>query len=236
MVSYRESAAEWRGPLPTPQNVDGQRREAATPEEKADPNAANTGAPYDLTRGSAYIVLHHMDGTWQGADTRFKDPGSQVSAHYGLRQDGTLIQWVDEADASYGAGVFEVNRRAINIELEDLGQDAYTTPQLQTLVKLLAGIAKRYELPLVRGNVTAGASGVIGHSEIPYPTQCPGRLLDLVPDLLNEAQTIINAPGPVPPPRPNPLPTPTPAPPDWVPPKGFLQLLLDALLRLFHAR
>lgn len=70
---------EWRGPVPASNYQPG------------------------LTRPMIGVVVHHMDGSWQAAESRFMDPSAQASAHFGVRFDGTIIQWVDTADTAYHA-------------------------------------------------------------------------------------------------------------------------------------
>ena len=53
-----------------------------------------------------YFVHYVATGTYQGAISWFKDPASQVSAHYVVRNsDGQVSQVVAEADRAWSQGV-----------------------------------------------------------------------------------------------------------------------------------
>jgi N-acetylmuramoyl-L-alanine amidase-like protein len=41
------------------------------------------------------VVMHTMVGNLPGTDSEFLNSNAQVSAHFGIGQDGTVIQWVD---------------------------------------------------------------------------------------------------------------------------------------------
>src|SRR5271166_959556 len=82
--------AQWRGPVP------------------------NQGGPF--TAAPRLGVLHIMEGTLAGTDSWFKNPSSQVSAHFGIGKDGTVYQWVDTAFVAWH--VASDNGFAIGIEHE----------------------------------------------------------------------------------------------------------------------
>ncbi|HWO92013.1 MAG TPA: N-acetylmuramoyl-L-alanine amidase, partial [Methylomirabilota bacterium] len=50
------------------------------------------------------IVVHIMDGTLLGTDARFANPGSKVSAHYGVGTNGQIHHYVAESDTAWHAG------------------------------------------------------------------------------------------------------------------------------------
>jgi hypothetical protein len=70
--------AEWRGPLPSSNYAPGNR----------------------IVVG---MTVHHMDGSWQSAEGRFTSYGAGASACFGVRYDGSIIQWVDTSDFDYHA-------------------------------------------------------------------------------------------------------------------------------------
>ena len=52
-----------------------------------------------------YIVIHVMQGSYNGAISWFQNPASNVSAHYLMRAtDGDITQMVREKDIGYHAG------------------------------------------------------------------------------------------------------------------------------------
>lgn len=113
------------------------------------------------------IVVHWIVGRLAAADSVFSKVGG-TSAHYAV--GGTKIhQYVREEDTAYHAGNWEMNQRSIGIEHEGGPDIAITTETYETSAKLIAEIAKRYNIPLDR-------SHIIKHSEVPRATQCPGTL------------------------------------------------------------
>src|ERR1035441_2353078 len=100
---------------------------------------------YDTSRKTVYmIVIHTMDGTWQGAAARFDNPTFQVSAHYGVKLDGSLIHWLEEFNTAYHSGDYGMNQRSIGIEHEDGGDYNGVRPDVlyQESAKLVKDICK----------------------------------------------------------------------------------------------
>ncbi len=82
--------AEWRGPVPnrTPNGM-----------------GAVTGA-----------VFHIMGSSYAAADGWFHNPQAKASAHFGIKQNGELVQWVDTADRAWHA--VAANLHWIGVETE----------------------------------------------------------------------------------------------------------------------
>lgn len=124
------------------------------------------------------IVLHTEVGTNQSSEVRFNDPTSQVSVHYGVELDGSIAQWVDEADTAYQAGNWQVNLTTIGIEHSDNGNpnDAVRTPQLYNASSdLVADICRRYNIPPDSNHIFLHKD-VIDISHYPSGTACPDAL------------------------------------------------------------
>ena len=51
----------------------------------------------------ALAIIHIMQGTLAGTDSWFRNPAAEVSAHFGVGKDGTVIQWVDTSDTAWHA-------------------------------------------------------------------------------------------------------------------------------------
>jgi N-acetyl-anhydromuramyl-L-alanine amidase AmpD len=78
------------------------------------------------------IVIHTMAGFMAGCDATFKNPATEVSAHYGIGVDGKVHQYVALEDSSWANGRLEdghrwigpagvsPNRLTVTIETEDL--------------------------------------------------------------------------------------------------------------------
>ncbi|MBK9114295.1 MAG: 1,6-anhydro-N-acetylmuramyl-L-alanine amidase AmpD [Betaproteobacteria bacterium] len=94
--------------------------------------------------------------------------GLRVSAHFLVRRDGALVQFVSCAERAWHAGVSRWRGRArcndfsLGIELEGTDATPYATAQYRTLAALLRALRARYPL---------GAA--VGHSDV-----APGRKTD----------------------------------------------------------
>ncbi|GAB4553557.1 MAG: 1,6-anhydro-N-acetylmuramyl-L-alanine amidase AmpD [Rhizobacter sp.] len=94
--------------------------------------------------------------------------GLQVSAHFVVRRDGELLQFVSceqrawHAGRSSWRGRENCNDYSIGIELEGLEGERFEVAQYDALVALLRELAQRYPL-----------EGVVGHEHV-----APGRKLD----------------------------------------------------------
>ena len=131
--------------------------------------------------GVDFLVLHYTGmRTCAESLARLCDPAAKVSAHYLIDEDGALYSLVDEAmrawhaGVSHWAGVTDINRCSIGIELQNPGHEfgylAFPGPQMDTLIALIQGILSRHAIPPAR---------VIGHSDIaPSRKQDPGERFD----------------------------------------------------------
>lgn len=122
------------------------------------------------------VVLHYTVLGCAEALERLCDPVAEVSAHYLIDRDGTVLSLVDEAARAWhaGAGAWrgegDVNSRSIGIELVNTGTEPFAEPQMAALEPLLAGVLKRHGL---------GPEAVIGHSDMaPDRKSDPGARFD----------------------------------------------------------
>lgn len=122
------------------------------------------------------VVLHYTVLGCAEALERLCDPVAEVSAHYLIDRDGTVLSLVDEAGRAWhaGAGAWggagDVNSRSIGIELANSGQEPFPEPQIAALERLLAGVLERHGL---------GPEAVIGHSDMaPERKGDPGARFD----------------------------------------------------------
>ncbi len=94
--------------------------------------------------------------------------GLRVSAHFFVRRDGSLIQFVPCALRAWHAGMSSWQGRercndfSVGIELEGSDDAPFADAQYATLVSLLAALKRRYPI-----------RGIVGHSDI-----APGRKTD----------------------------------------------------------
>jgi len=93
---------------------------------------------------------------------------NKVSAHFFIRRDGELIQFVPcqqrawHAGQSFWLGRERCNDFSVGIELEGCDTDAFTDVQYDLLNRLLAALQRTYPI-----------TDVVGHSDI-----APGRKTD----------------------------------------------------------
>lgn len=84
--------------------------------------------------------------------------GAEVSAHFFVRRDGSLVQFADmrarawHAGASCWRGRERCNDDSIGIELEGLEGGLFETAQYDTLARLCRDIAQRFPIAHVAGH------------------------------------------------------------------------------------
>lgn len=98
----------------------------------------------------------------------------RVSAHFLIRREGTLMQFVSTNDRAWHAGVSTFSNRercndfSIGIEMEGTDHDPFTPMQYQTLATLTQALLLRYPL-----------TDVVGHEHIaPNRKTDPGPAFD----------------------------------------------------------
>lgn len=95
----------------------------------------------------------------------------RVSAHFFVRRDGRILQFVScnerawHAGASCWAGREHCNDFSIGIELEGLEGEVFEAAQYTALARLLRAIARRYPIDAVLGHehIAPGRKGDPGH-------------------------------------------------------------------------
>jgi len=129
-------------------------------------------------RGQVELVVLHYTAMPSCAEAleRLCDPGAEVSAHYLIDADGTVLSLVPETARAWHAGagewrgVGDVNSRSIGIELANTGREPFAEAQMVALERLLAEILRHHALP---------PQAVIGHSDMaPERKGDPGARFD----------------------------------------------------------
>lgn len=151
---------------------------AAVEDETIDcpsPNFDDRGQPVSM------VVLHYTGmPDALSAIARLCDPEASVSSHYVVDEDGRTLRLVPEdkrawhAGKSHWRGQAGVNAASIGIEIvnpgHEFGYRPFPKEQMAAVVRLLAGIRERYDIPL---------ANVVGHSDVaPTRKQDPGELFD----------------------------------------------------------
>ncbi|MFC4787499.1 1,6-anhydro-N-acetylmuramyl-L-alanine amidase AmpD [Giesbergeria sinuosa] len=119
--------------------------------------------------GGAVAALFTNQLDWDAHPYYQSIRGLEVSAHFFIRRDGALWQFVDVGARAWHAGVScyrgrsQCNDDSVGIELEGLEGDSFTPAQYATLVQLCADLAQHY--PTI--------AHIAGHEHI-----APGRKRD----------------------------------------------------------
>ncbi|MGW2280268.1 N-acetylmuramoyl-L-alanine amidase [Streptomyces sp. NPDC001770] len=117
-----------------------------------------------------FIVLHDTEVDFDGTLRTFQNPLNKTSAHYVVRSsDGHVTQMVKTKDIAWQAGNWYVNTHSIGIEQEGFAADGaawYTDAMYRSTAKLVAHLAKQYDIPLDRQHI-------LGHDGVP-PTSAAG--------------------------------------------------------------
>jgi N-acetylmuramoyl-L-alanine amidase len=128
------------------------------------------------------ILLVHYTGMPGGAAAleRLCDPAVQVSAHYLVDEDGTVVALVPEdrrawhAGAGFWQGERDINSRSVGVELVNPGHEwgyrPFPDAQMAAFAELARGILDRHGILPHR---------VLGHSDVaPARKEDPGELFD----------------------------------------------------------
>ncbi|WP_426061057.1 N-acetylmuramoyl-L-alanine amidase [Hymenobacter sp. B1770] len=110
------------------------------------------------------VIIHHtaQDSTAQTLKT-FTVTRTQVSAHYVIGRDGRVFHMLNDYLRAWHGGAAkwendtDINSSSIGIELDNNGTEPFAEPQLASLLKVLAGLKKTYNIP---------TANFIGHSDI----------------------------------------------------------------------
>lgn len=135
-------------------------------------DARPAGTPVDM------LVLHYTGmPTAQAAIDLLRDPDRQVSSHYVVDEDGTVLRLVPEERRAWHAGVSfwrghtALNARSIGIEIVNPGHEwgyrDFPVLQLAAVCDLCLEILSRHPIP---------ARNIVAHSDIaPDRKQDPGE-------------------------------------------------------------
>lgn len=116
------------------------------------------------------VVMHYTQSSLGDAVRHFMDPQSEVSAHFLIGRDGTVIQMVDELAKAWHAKRI-MNPRSIGIEHEAAPHQAMSLEQEQASVALLRWLMFRF--PAIT------PARIAGHRFTPLnegTTDCPSGL------------------------------------------------------------
>ncbi|MEO0275768.1 MAG: N-acetylmuramoyl-L-alanine amidase [candidate division WOR-3 bacterium] len=122
-----------------------------------------------------YVIIHTAQGTYEGTIAWFRNPNSNVSAHYVLRSfDGHSTQMVRHKDIAWHAGNWTYNTKSIGIEHEGwIEQNGwYTDEMYKKSAYITRSMINLFGVPYDRQHI-------IGHNEVPGATHTdPGPYWD----------------------------------------------------------
>lgn len=128
------------------------------------------------------VVVHWWDDpkknpTLSGVRSWFKNPASQVSAHY-VVESGTVVQMVRDDNVAWHAGSKHWNERLIGIECNP----RMSAGDLETLAQLIADLERKH-----------GQLLIYKHSDVNKSTRCPGTYAGKIDWLVNRVNTLKTA-------------------------------------------
>lgn len=130
----------------------------------------NFGPRHDGARPDMVVIHYTAMQSAEAACRTLCNPATEVSAHYLIAEDGTVMSLVAEDMRAWHAGagqwgaITDVNSRSIGIELANPGHCPFSHDQIEALILLLVGIRDRWAIRPER---------IIGHSDM-----APGRKID----------------------------------------------------------
>lgn len=127
--------------------------------------AAYGGNYTNASRGTgavSYVVIHDVEGSYEGCISWFQNPSANVSAHYVIANEGDITQMVWEQDIAWHAGNWSYNEQSVGIEHEGYASDPSSYPE--TMYVASAGLTRyltdKYSIPRSR-------SYIIAHAQVP---------------------------------------------------------------------
>jgi uncharacterized protein YraI len=150
------------------------------------------------------IVIHTVEGSYQGCISWFRNPASNVSAHYVVSLRGDITKMLRDSDIGWHCRTW--NYRAIGIENEGYAyRNTWTDAQYDALAHLVAYLCDLHNVPIDRTHI-------VGHVEVPGNTHTdPGPHFDWARFMRMVREKDRGPGGQTPPPSPAPSPSPSPA-------------------------
>lgn len=123
-----------------------------------------------------YIILHYTEIPLQDALARLTDIKSEVSVHYLIKEDGRVLQLVDDYKIAWHAGksswknFTQLNHHSLGIEIDNSGTSEFSAIQIESCIELCRYLVNKHNI---------NPTNVIGHSDIaPDRKIDPGILFD----------------------------------------------------------
>lgn len=142
------------------------------------------------------ITIHHIAGIWSAKrlGELWQDKSRKGSSHYGIGKDAEIAQYVNEKDTAWTNSNWDSNCKSVTIETSNNSLAPNWTVSdevLNSLIKLVADIAKRNNIKLVKGKT-------LNWHSMYTSTACPGPYLMSKIDYIIAEANKINTPAPTP--------------------------------------
>ncbi|WP_327291551.1 N-acetylmuramoyl-L-alanine amidase [Streptomyces sp. NBC_01198] len=138
----------------------GYKQNSSTPDDFGNYNVSSRPGNGEDIR---YIVIHDMEGTFDGSIKEFQGSTAYASAHYLVADDGRVTQMVQLKDEAWHAANKTVNMHSVGVEHEGWAiktGDWFTEQEYDSSAVLVKYLAQKFSIPLDREHV-------IGHDEVP---------------------------------------------------------------------
>ena len=134
------------------------------PEKDSMPPKFWAGTTNFNLRKPNFVVIHHTaQQSCEQTLRTFTLPRTQVSAHYVICKDGTVHHMLNDAFRAWHGGVgswgslTDLNSASIGIELDNNGLEPFPDTQLNSLLRILDTLKKKYQIP---------TANFLGHADI----------------------------------------------------------------------
>lgn len=128
-----------------------------------------------------WVVLHTIEGSYEGCISWFQNPDSNVSSHYvvGNQADQTT-KMVQLEDVAWTQGNGPYNDTGVSIEMEGYANSTDFNDNIyQQTADVVRYVCETYDVPMQHPTYDIapcsaydGQGGVIGHNQIPSPYDC----------------------------------------------------------------
>jgi N-acetylmuramoyl-L-alanine amidase len=118
---------------------------------------------FNMRKPNLVIIHHTAQNSCEQTLKTFTLPRTQVSAHYVICKDGTVHHMLNDYLRAWHGGIgkwgniTDINSSSIGIEIDNNGFEAFTDPQMNSLLRVLDTLKKRHGIP---------TANFIGHSDI----------------------------------------------------------------------
>src|SRR3954454_6621825 len=125
---------------------------------------SNYSHPHRPASAVRLVVVHVTEGSYGATVGWFRNPLARAAANYVVGRDGQIAHMVPDNDVAWHSGNGYVNAHSIGVEHEGYTaiDGTVTDAEYRASAQLVAGLLRRYHLPVNRGRV-------IGHNEVADP-------------------------------------------------------------------